>query len=69
MADVSSVTLAESQLPEVILAADTPIHVIGDSLSASSDDGTSTWPELVGSKCSADHEVQWLPSVRPKPPV
>ena len=39
--------LESSLLPEVILAADTPVHVIGDSLSAPSDDGTPTWPKLL----------------------
>ncbi len=42
--------LETSQLPEIILATDTPVHVIGDSLSAPSDDGTPTWSELVSQK-------------------
>ena len=36
-----------ARIPTVVLPPNTPIHVIGDSLSAASDDGTPTWPELL----------------------
>ena len=40
-------TLISARMPKVVLADDTAIHVIGDSLSASSDNATTTWPELL----------------------
>lgn len=39
--------LSQRRLPQVPWAAQEPLHVIGDSLSAGLDDGEVTWPELL----------------------
>ena len=36
----------EAEMPSILVALATPLHVVGDSLSAASDDGTPVWSEL-----------------------